>query len=930
MENKRRGRPRKYPNDPLFSFEDKPREECSYKDFFPDLNIKEPLPITRSVQPLNQPSESTVSDSTEKQKGHEGELLTPVHKLPIVSFKKIESTNPTTESFQRPENHYIRYIEPTESELFETVEYDMDEQDEAWLQIYNSERQKENLGQISCDLFENVIDQLEKEWFDLTKGLPKKTNDEPALPEDSTCAICDDSECENSNAIVFCDGCNLAVHQDCYGIPYIPEGQWLCRKCMVSPENPVSCIFCPGEGGALKQTTTNQWGHLLCAIWIPEVGLGNSVYMEPIDNIENVPKSRWKLTCYICRKRHGACIQCDNKHCFVAFHVTCARWARLCMRMKLHGTHYDGVALKAYCDRHTPKDYREIINVDKTVADAQRWFTDPKRKKMNAMPKKRYIDEENDQDDLDVALNTPTSDAKNNKKQRRQQAVTQLLPASKAARAHQHEYSAGAPIAPDYILHKLENLKKVLQATHLKKKQLAIASICRYWSLKRESRRGAPLLKRLHLEPWTASASQLKQTEVEKAHKASSMIMLRADLDKLRLLSEQVQKREKYKLDKIRKQKAYLEMILYPVELVLQPVLDQLIEQKELFRYPVTKDIASDYHDIIKSPMSFNDIIEKLSSHIYLTLDEFEADLSLIWKNSMLYNKKDTLYYKLAQRLEKATYELLETARISYQGLKIGSKGFLDVAVDDQIFSYGDDLTKKPDMAMEDTSSLDAIDTGRRLSLKRTNSGTMDEPVKKARFSSPESDQAKPKVARVTRSRTENNKRALRSRSITKDMNHPVKTSKVSKSVHESAKKPKLTTQKRRSPSQPISVERKVKFEHGELVWARVRGFPPHPATIVDIKKRKDIPENLLLLKDDSDKVLVEFLQVSEAHTWGWVEREYIYPFGDSKIDTNMILLAKRTKKSYRIKEVRNGYEYACELIHKDPMPQIRAVFKKC
>ncbi|RKP03129.1 hypothetical protein CXG81DRAFT_9962, partial [Caulochytrium protostelioides] len=231
---------------------------------------------------------------------------------------------------------YNRWMEPHEDELARRVEYDLDDQDYQWLVATNARHAARGWSgevyQISETLMETVMDRCEKIWFDLNKKVAKHPIDAIPYPEDINCAVCDDGECENSNAIVFCDGCNLAVHQDCYGVPYIPEGPWLCRKCMTSPEAPVSCILCPNEGGAFKRTDTNAWAHLVCANWIPEVVVANVVFMEPID-VSNITRDRWRLLCMFCHRRHGACIQCSNKHCYNAFHVTCANRKHLKMKV---------------------------------------------------------------------------------------------------------------------------------------------------------------------------------------------------------------------------------------------------------------------------------------------------------------------------------------------------------------------------------------------------------------------------------------------------------------------------------------------------------------------------------------------------------------------------------------------------------------------
>jgi hypothetical protein len=49
------------------------------------------------------------------------------------------------------------------------------------------------------------------------------------------------------------------------------------------------------EGGAFKRTVDGRWAHVVCALWIPELSFKNKEAMEPISQINKIPKSRWFL-----------------------------------------------------------------------------------------------------------------------------------------------------------------------------------------------------------------------------------------------------------------------------------------------------------------------------------------------------------------------------------------------------------------------------------------------------------------------------------------------------------------------------------------------------------------------------------------------------------------------------------------------------------
>ncbi|CAL8265848.1 unnamed protein product [Merluccius merluccius] len=229
--------------------------------------------------------------------------------------------------------------------------YDLDELDVAWLELVNQEFRQMALPELDELTMESVLVELESVCQEkMQQAIETEEGLGIEYDEDVVCDVCHSPEGEDGNEMVFCDKCNICVHQACYGILKVPQGNWLCRTCALGVQP--KCLLCPKRGGALKPTRSGtKWVHVSCALWIPEVSIGCPEKMEPITKVSHIPSSRWALSCSLCREHTGTCIQCSMPSCIVAFHVTCAFDHGLEMRTIL--AENDEVRFKSFCLEHS-------------------------------------------------------------------------------------------------------------------------------------------------------------------------------------------------------------------------------------------------------------------------------------------------------------------------------------------------------------------------------------------------------------------------------------------------------------------------------------------------------------------------------------------------------------------------------------------------
>jgi NuA3 HAT complex component NTO1 len=369
--------------------------------------------------------------------------------------------------------------------------------------------------------------------------------------------------------------------------------------------------------------------------------------------VANVPKPRWKLVskvpiaqfdartdqlqnCYICQQRMGACIQCSNKNCYQAFHVTCARKAKLFLKMK--GPHgglaiTDASSMQAFCDKHVPQEHRRLYDVEAATAAAKEYYkremrhrkwADSQQSALSLMPASNLQPIESIELKQEDEVPLKGAEATQEKK-RRYEAERKMW-----------KMPSGAPIVPQVVVAAVDNA--LLRFTIRKRKEF-VAEACKYWTLKREARRGAALLKRLQLQMETFSTMEITRRDFV-AMGAAGRPRLQRRIEFAEVLQKQmlsvielckhIKDREELKLQDSALLKETVNTVYFPVMSMCWPIMEKALW---LARAPPTDQVgtksAGDVSDVGKRQFTerFRTVQSRLEARWYTSVSAFSVDM---------------------------------------------------------------------------------------------------------------------------------------------------------------------------------------------------------------------------------------------------------------------------------------------------------------
>jgi len=241
---------------------------------------------------------------------------------------------------------------------------------------------------------------------------------------DAVCDICGDGDVSVDNQILFCEACNVAVHQKCYGIPRVPEGDYFCNACRhygrdkIAAEQasrfalsagakrpkhkplPISCEACPRKQGAFLRTmevgedigpgddpTKAKWIHVTCAKWmgLDYIDHGKTDAVESVQDLKASFHDNY-VQCYLCESERGCFNRCNETGCERWIHVTCARSSGLCR--VIHGENSMGSIesdrkWKLWCPEHSGIEPEDIpggsLSIEQLKAAANAFPPEPRR-----------------------------------------------------------------------------------------------------------------------------------------------------------------------------------------------------------------------------------------------------------------------------------------------------------------------------------------------------------------------------------------------------------------------------------------------------------------------------------------------------------------------------------------------------------------------